>query len=583
MSHLIGNHSAIVYDAKQETWLLFQHPIALYSTHQMQQVVGMLRDVETQAQTMALWAVGWVSYEASPAFDPTLVVKSSDFPLLWFGLYSAPEPITLNCLPPPSLTAPPWEPSLAPVEYHQAIAQIKHQIRQGNTYQVNYTYRLRSQGWEPLALFRQLIDAQPGHYGALIQTPEWSLCCASPELFFSQDGNELVSRPMKGTMPRGLADEGDRGNARQLQDSEKNRAENVMIVDMVRNDMARIADLGSVQVTSLFEIEQYPTVWQMTSTVRCTTQAGMAEIFGALFPPASITGAPKARTMQIIAELETTPRKIYTGTIGFIAPQRRSQFNVAIRTVLIDSQTQQAEYGVGGGIVWDSTVASELAESRTKARILTQASPMFSLLESLRWTPEEGFFLLDQHLQRLGRSARYFAYSIDLEALRYQLLTATQPLAAQPHKIQLQVSKTGVPTIDIQPLPIQPQPYRVSLASHPIDSSNPYLYHKTTYRPMYAEALQTAAGYDDVVLWNERGEITESCIANVVVERDGEWVTPPVHCGLLAGTHRSLLLEQGKICEQVIRVEELSRCTQILLINSVRQLWNITSAFRAEG
>ncbi|NJN86572.1 MAG: aminodeoxychorismate synthase component I [Leptolyngbyaceae cyanobacterium SL_7_1] len=575
----MDHNCVILHDAQQHAWLLFRQPIAIYTAHDIDQVTQQLAQAEQHGHQTQSWVVGWVSYEAAPAFDPALVVRSSSFPLLWLGIYAEPEVIDLDQLagasPAANVQSIHWHPSLSVTEYEHAIGQIKQFIRQGDTYQVNYTHRLQAIVPDPIALFTHMLRAQPCPYGALVQTADWTVCCASPELFFQRDGNTLISRPMKGTLPRGLGYEDDRQNQLHLQYGEKNRAENVMIVDMVRNDMAHVADIGSVQVPQLFAVEQYPTVWQMTSTVSCTTSANTTAIFAALFPPASITGAPKPRTMRIIAELEPSARKLYTGTIGFISPHGRSQFNVAIRTVLVDRQTQQAEYGVGGGIVWDSTATAEFAECQAKARVLTTTIPDFSLLETLRWTPEEGFFLLDRHFDRLRKSANYFAYPVDLNQLREQLLMATHTLPAQPHKVRVQVTNTGMATIEIQPLPLTPQPYRLKLATQPIDSSNPYLYHKTTHRPMYDQALQSAPGWDDVLLWNERGEVTESCIANVIVERNGEWFTPPTRCGLLAGVYRSALLEQGKIQETVIAVDELDSYSQICLINSIRQLWNV--------
>ncbi len=265
------------------------------------------------------------------------------------------------------------------------------------------------------------MAAQDPPYGAFLDTGEWVICSASPELFFRLDGARIECRPMKGTAARGRTQAEDLAQARALQASEKERAENVMIVDMVRHDLGRVAQTGSVKVDRLFEVERYPTIWQMTSTVEAQTEAGLGDIFRALFPPASITGAPKVRTMQIIAELERLPRRLYTGTIGFLAPGRRAQFNVAIRTLLVNRPTGCAEYGVGSGITWDSDPEAEWQECRTKARILAPPVPAFSLLETMRWTPEEGYYLLERHLERLQDSALYFGFRFDLTALRLEL------------------------------------------------------------------------------------------------------------------------------------------------------------------
>lgn len=342
----------------------------------------------TQVNHTGLYAAGFLSYEASPAFDAALSVQppDPDLPLLWFGLFRQPQVLqdleqasrelqfpAQGC--PFSDSSAPWRPSISLKQFEQAIAQIKQAIAQGNTFQVNYTFRLHRQfRGHPWALFRDLMRLQPGNYAAFVETGRHAICSASPELFFLREGDRLTTRPMKGTAQRGQGCEGDRAQAQALQTSVKNRAENLMIVDMLRNDLGRIAKLGSVQVPRLFDVEQYPTLWQMTSTVTAQSNATMGEVFRALFPCASITGAPKASTMGIIRALECSPRKLYTGAIGYwgLDPQLQiqAQFNVAIRTVLLDLATGQAEYGVGSGIVWDSESSAEYAECVLKTAIL---------------------------------------------------------------------------------------------------------------------------------------------------------------------------------------------------------------------
>lgn len=574
-------NSVILHDAQSQQWLRFREPVQIHCTSDIASVLAVLETVEREVQTHHLYAAGFVAYEASPAFDPALVTNSAGaFPLVWFGLYQQPEIVTLPAIAHPTPPEFTWQRSVSETDYRTALDQVKQYIHQGETYQVNYSFRLRS----PLAIspwdfFLQMIRAQGDGYGAFVETEEWAIASASPELFFQRTGRELISKPMKGTAPRGLWWEDDQAQAKALRQSEKNQAENLMIVDMVRNDMGQIADIGSVTVPHLFEVEQYPTLWQMTSTVRCTTDATLTEIFRALFPAASITGAPKARTMQIIADLETAPRHIYTGTIGYIRPNGDAQFNVAIRTVLSDRpphpQTPQAEYGVGGGVVWDSEKTSEFQECFTKTRILTHCPPDFDLLESLLWTPQDGYFLLEQHLQRLVNSAHYFGRQVDLAQLRQDFAALAKTLTSRPHKVRVQVQQSGEIQLQAQSLEPFSTPYRLSLARDPVDSSNPFLYHKTTYRRVYEEAIAHAPT-PDVLLWNDRHELTESCIANLVVEWDGELVTPPLASGLLPGVYRAYLLEQGKISERVIRVEDLAQCSRLFLINSVRGLWEVS-------
>jgi para-aminobenzoate synthetase/4-amino-4-deoxychorismate lyase len=553
--------TVLIHDT--QTWLAFHNPVTILTAHTPAQIPPLLETLQQEIDRHSLYAAGFLSYEAAPAFDAKFPAKSTDFPLAWFGLYSKPEPITLpKPFPTPVLD---WSPNITQSQYKQAFDRVKQFIRQGDTYQVNYSFRLTAPFHQsPYPYFIQLAHNAP--HGAFIETPDWAICSASPELFFRQKGDEIQCRPMKGTVPRGLSSENDRHLAQWLKNSAKNQAENIMIVDMIRNDLGRIAQLGTVQVTSLFDLEQYPTLWQMTSTVQCQTSAQIPQIFQALFPCSSITGAPKLRTMQIIDELETTPRNIYTGTIGFITPHRISQFNVAIRTVLIDKNTQTAEYGVGGGIVWDSQSASEFTECTTKAKILTTPQPKFSLLETLLWTPEDHYFLLDRHLKRLLASAQYFDFPIDRETVQ-NYLEAIAPIT--PQRIRLLLSPQGTLTHESTPFVPNPNPLKVCLAASPIQSTNPLLYHKTTDRQVYIQAQRP--GYDDVMLWNENGELTEFCVGNLLVEMNGNYYTPPIECGLLPGTYRESLLEQGIIQERIIRIKELADCSRIFLINSVRQ------------
>ena len=375
---------------------------------------------------------------------------------------------------------------------------------------------------------------------------------------------------MKGTAPRGLTWEDDCRQATWLHQSEKNRAENVMIVDMIRNDMGRVARPGSVAVPDLFTVERYPTVWQMTSTVTADTGVAHSRLLQAMVPCASITGAPKRSTMRIIAGLEPAPRRIYTGSIGVMAPGQRLQLNVAIRTVLVDRETGTAEYGVGGGIVWDSTAGEELAETAHKARVLTTRRPPFQLLETVRWEPESGYFLLEDHLQRLQRSADYFSFTVALDQLNAVLARRAATFPATPQRVRLLLSRAGEITVESYPYIPDHTPRRVYLAPRPVNRDDPFLYHKTTHRAVYEHALAACPGCDDVLLWNEDGELTESSRANLVLELDGERVTPPLSSGLLPGIYRGWLLRERRVREQVVRLADLRRCTHLWLVNALR-------------
>ena len=385
-------------------WLRFTNPIEIVVASTLNEVLPALRRVEDLVAARSIYAAGFIAYEAAPAFDPVLRVRGATaLPLLWFGLYDQAEPFA--DLPQPDRSPDPigpWMPTVTWSEYEHAINTIRDHIADGRTYQVNYTYRLRAPfSGDPWSFFVGLARKQPHGNAAYLDIGSHVICSASPELFFRLNGRALLSKPMKGTAPRGKTLAADRAQLTWLQHSEKNRAENVMIVDMIRNDLGRIAQIGSVQAPQLFEIERYPTVLQMTSMVTAQTTASFVQIMSALFPCASITGAPKVSTMRFIAELETTPRGVYTGVIGYLAPARVAQFNVAIRTVTIDRAAQQAEYGVGGGIVWDSDAADEYRECEIKTRVLTSAPLDFELLEALLWGPVDGYFLIDRHTVRL--------------------------------------------------------------------------------------------------------------------------------------------------------------------------------------
>ena len=570
---------ALVHDATTGRWLAYRDACRVVIARCLADVLPALASVAEAVERDGLHAAGFVSYEAASAFDPALPAKTDpEFPLLWFVLCSAPEVVTVHpAAAAVEMPALEWTRSITPEHYRSAFDRVRAYIAAGDTYQVNLTHRLHARAQlEPFELFGRLIAAQQASYGAFVDTGEWVLCSASPELFFRLDGDRIESRPMKGTAARGLWYADDCNRANELRASPKDRAENIMIVDMVRNDIGRIADVGTVAVTELCATERYPTVWQMVSHVTARTQAPLTEIFSAIFPPASITGAPKRRTMEIIDELESTPRRVYTGAIGFVAPGRRAQFNVAIRTVLIDRRASRAEYGVGGGVVWDSQCEREWEECQVKARVLRPVPAEFRLLETLLWKPGSGYWLVEEHIQRLRESAAYFCFAIDTDAVEESLREAAGKFGGTPHRVRLLVGRAGEIGIEPTPLTGTVQGFGdVRLACAPVDASNPFLYHKTTNRRIYTEALQSCPGSADVILFNERGAVTESTIANIAVEVDGTLCTPPVQCGLLPGTYRAHLLAQGEMEERMIDIATLLNSPRVYLFNSVRGMHRV--------
>jgi para-aminobenzoate synthetase/4-amino-4-deoxychorismate lyase len=587
---------ALLHDPVRGAWLDFGPPLDVRRVPDPDSLPDVLRTAADAVDTRGMWAVCMLSYEAAAAFDPALLTHPPDgFPLAVVSLHRSPR--VLASLPPPEEDrvagpdAPPerpgpgsqWLPSITRAAHAEAVHRIRDLIARGDTYQVNFSFRLRTEfARDPYALFRRLASPSPPPFAAYLDLGSHVLCSLSPELFFRLENTRLVSRPMKGTSPRGLGADDDLLAADRLRRSPKNRAENIMIVDMVRNDVGRVAEPGTVRVSHMYDVEQYPTLWQMTSTVEALTGVSVPEVLAALFPPASITGAPRARTMQIIRDLEESPRHVYTGAIGWMAPGRTSQFSVAIRTLSVDRERAEAEYGVGGGIVWDSDPDEEYRECLTKSEVLERRPPAFSLLETMLWTPDGGLRFLNDHLARLRSSARYFAFPFDEEAIRRALAEA---LGAPPDsggttrrlRVRLLLSREGAVTIDAGPLhPIgNGETPQVRLAVEPVETADPFLYHKTTHRAVYERVLSLAGAWDDVILWNHRGEVTESCIANVVVESAGRLSTPPVACGLLPGTARGRMLRDGTLRERVILVEELLRADRVFLVNAVRGMYAV--------
>lgn len=583
-------------------WMAFEEPVGVVVAGEVEAVGEVLDEVARRVEE-GLWAVGFIAYEAAPGFDGALRTRqpaADGPPLAYFALHRGPRRRSELGGLRSSYELGEWQASVDRGTYRATVEEVRRRIALGDTYQVNFTYRLRASfAGDPQGLFGDLTRAQAGGLAAYVDTGDHAVCCASPELFFELRDGVVTTRPMKGTAPRGRFPAEDAAAAAALVTSEKERAENLMIVDMMRNDLGRIATPGSVEVPHLFTAERYPAMWQMTSTVTARTEASTAEVFAALFPCASITGAPKAATSAIIAELETAPRGVYTGAIGYLAPGRHARFAVAIRTAVVDRRQGRVEYGVGGGIVWDSEPEREAVETEIKARVLRQPPAVdFSLLETLLWTPQGGYFLEGEHLDRLRASASYFDFAVDLDAVRRALAAAVEergrreePGQRNPMRVRLLANRSGAIRAEATPLVAgvgtaargaatraeaegEP-PVVVAGAEAPVDDSDVFLFHKTTRRGVYEAALTAARRRnpeaEEVLLWNRRGQLTEAATANLVVDLDGELVTPPVESGLLAGVFRRHLLEVGEVGERPVAVADLGRAAGLWLVNSVRR------------
>ena len=553
--------------------LELREPYRVLAADRIEDVRGVVERADSEALAGA-WVAGFVTYEAAPAFDDALVVQAPlpGLPLAWFAAFrsAVAERVGAGA----HYRMAPWRAEISADEYETNVTAIQDLITIGDTYQTNYTLRLRGTVHGDLqSVYADLLQAQRGGYHALLTTGCHTVVSASPELFFRWDGRRLESRPMKGTAPRGRWEQEDRRHREQLLASVKDRAENVMIVDLLRNDLGRVARFGTVQVERLFEIERFETVWQMTSTVAADTQPDVRlyDIFAAMFPCGSVTGAPKARTMEIVRSLETSPRGVYCGAIGLLAPpgsgRPRAEFSVAIRTLVVDERDRSAEYGVGGGVVHESTATDEYREAMVKARVLERHRAPVTLLETMRWDPGEGIWLLDRHLDRLRSSARYLGMTVPEVEIGDLLDTVA---GDEPLRVRLLVPEQGRPSIEITPLVTGSPIVGLAVDTVPVDRTDFLRYHKTVRRAPYEEAAERHPDADDVVLVNERREVVETTIANLVVRIGEEWLTPPLEAGCLPGVYREELIDRGAIAVRSLAVVDLVGADEVAVVNSVQ-------------
>ena len=552
------------------------------------------------------YLAGWFGYEFLHD-EMDIGLKDDSSKLAELGVYRAPmkfdhqsgvhdfPPLTGASESEPTYRLTNLYPSIEEDQYCRAIDRILEYIAAGDTYQVNYTFKLHFDfDGSASALYRDLRRSQPVPYGSFIKHGDCQILSFSPELFFSLEAGRIIARPMKGTMKRGRFTSEDETIAKRLNTDIKNRSENVMIVDLLRNDLSHLVDNtggGVVEVQSLFDVERYRTVFQMTSTIVANRfgidRVPPSRILEAIFPCGSVTGAPKIRTMEIIEELEIESRGVYTGAIGYFGPEGEASFNVPIRTVVIDGQ--KGEMGIGSGIVADSSPQDEWRECLLKARFLTHPPPPFELLETMLYDPKTGYLYLDDHLDRLSASAAYLGRPCDISRLRMELDEFSETFTTNCcQRVRLLVSDSGEPLLEAQECEV-PQSLTlgearqsaaranglIDFASEPTDSSSPWLFHKTTRRELYNKSWDQARseGLLDLVFCNEKGEITEGAVSNIIVEVDGSFFTPPLECGLLPGVMRANLLRgEGKlkIVERVLHRDDLRQADAIYLCNSVR-------------
>ncbi len=557
---------------------VFEFPFDVWVAHRLDEVMPLL-DRVSKVAGQGYHVLGFLAYEAAGAFDSQAITHVHDaFPLACFAVYGPPS-ASLESPPPLPVnegTGPAsWQLDKTPEAYERDIDAIRKAISRGEAYQINHTLRAHAHlGASSLPVYERLLRAQRADYGVWMDCGAWHILSLSPELFFRVDGRKITTRPMKGTSPRGSDEVVDRRLREALQHSAKNRAENLMIVDLLRNDLSRICQTGSVQVHDLFLVETYPTLFQMTSRVTGHLKEGisLSSIFQALFPSGSITGAPKLKAMEWIRRLENTPRGPYCGAFGWVKPGGDAIFNVGIRTLKYEPDSGNLVCGLGGGITWDSKGDEEYLEIQTKARFLQHDTKEFDLLETMKLENGE-FWLEDYHLKRLQNSARQLGFPVpEIPEIQAVMHEYADQFKQGRYRVRLRYSRGGTTHMEGRPLEVSPaHPVKVVKASFGIPGNLPLLNHKTTLRDWYERAVrQSSADAFDVLLWNTDGELTEFTRGNLVVETPEGRFTPPVQSGLLPGTYRQYLLDQREIQERSLRASDLEKASALWFINSVR-------------
>lgn len=567
---------------------LFEKPVEIIRADVPEEVEAALSALQAGVGR-GLHAAGFFSYELGYLLEPRLahlLPAQRKVPLLWFGLYASPREmtgaevqgwLTEEAIGNPTLgeLAHGWD----SVSYLKRFDEVQKNIRSGDIYQLNLTFKAKfNLEGSPLALYRDLRLKQRVAYAGIVDTGDVTILSASPELFIDQHDRMIETRPMKGTAPRAGTPEGESEMRHTLSTDIKSRAENLMIVDLMRNDLGRIADLGSVSVTDLFTVETFKTLHQMTSGVRAHLKdgVGIIDILKAIFPPGSITGAPKIRAMELIRELETEARGVYCGAIGRFSPGGSAQFNVAIRTAVIDRKGA-GEMGIGSGIVADSDGPKEYAECLLKMKFLTDPVRRFELIETMLYVPGDGVWLRGYHLARLAASAAYFGFVYDAVKVRDVIDAAIATHADKRLRVRLLLDEDGGVSATATPQPETPADavMRYVISDTRISSTDLFLYHKTTRRELYDREWKhysETLGADEVVYLNENGELAEGSRTTIFLERDGRLLTPRLAAGLLPGTLRAALIDDGRAVEARLTIEDVNAAKVIYLGNSVRGL-----------
>lgn len=571
-------HARLAFDASglaghSNLRLDFGPPRTVLTAASLLDVQLVIEAAEAAARRGA-WVVGWLAYEAAAAFDSALSTHAPDGPLAWFGVHDSPL-TSVGLQPDGDVARASWaDAPCARADFDAALADLMQAIEAGEVYQVNHTARWRGQlrQGSALNLFTRLWREQPAAYSAFIDSGDQQVLSVSPELFFDWDGDHVLTRPMKGTAPRGRDERDDAAQAEQLALSPKERAENVMVVDLLRNDLSRVALPGSVRVPALFDVRALPTVWQMTSDVVARTRPGttLMDLLRALFPCGSVTGAPKRQAMRRIANQEVGARGVYCGAVGVLRPGGGATFNVGIRTVVV--RGAELDLGVGSGITAGSSPRAEWREWHHKAAFAQRAAEPFELLETLRlhsgqWGHEE------HHRQRMAQAARAFGFVWSAQAWHSALHALAVAHPVGQWRVRVLCARDGCVQATAHAMATStPVPVRLVLAKQPfLAAHSTFVRHKTTRRAAYEAAERVSADAFDTLLWNDEGELTECTRGNIALRfDDGLWVTPALDCGLLPGVGRQLALNEGRLVEAVVPVSALARVREVAFVNSLR-------------
>ena len=572
---------------EEDRTMFFARPQRIVQARSGEQMPELLRQMEAALEA-GMWVAGYVTYEGACALLGVEVAWPVDGPLAWFGVYHGPLVAEPEGEAAGESAAEPkrfplcLEMEVGREEYLRRVRRVQGWLAEGQSYQMNLTTGVgcgcRVDLVDLVDLYRALAAAQPSSYTALLHPAEteWILSF-SPEMLFRMEAEgRLVTRPMKGTAPASA-------EAGWLAHDEKNRAEHVMIVDLLRNDMGRVCEAGSVQVEEMFAVEHHRTLQQMTSTIagRLRAGTGLGAVMQALLPAGSMTGAPKRRTVELLREVEGVPRGVYSGAIGFAGPDGTAVFSVPIRTLTV--QGERLRMGVGGAVVADSTPEEELAECWLKTRFLTGVGEPFDVVETLQWDGSR-YLWLAEHMDRLGPSAERLGYPFDRAAILARMEEFGRGLGG-PRRVRLKLGPSGGLTLEDSELALWEAPLAMGCAQDLIWSGDTFLGHKTTYRPIYDGELERAQreGFQDVLFANEHGEVTEGAISSVVLRIDGRWVVPPLRVGILPGVARGILLRSGEVTERMLLQADLERAEVMALVNGVRGVAQVRSLQMRSG